>query len=537
MTTARLSQRVALWVFVSVVVIEAVILIPSLHNRRQELLAHIREKVGLQAALVMTPDGDGQALGNAGANTKRLEIVSQIKGAALYGPDGSLKERWGEAPLGLSSFEGRPNAILTAGDPSRADVLFSGKPWLRDHRLVLRCDTSAVFPQLWGYGLRIAGLVVIISVFVTIGTLTALQRLVINPVLSLRADLIRAGENVGRRDMVPVFHTAGLRRRDELGEVARAFHHMYRQIVEAINQRQAAQASLQQSLEQVNVFSLALNKELEKGRQIQANFLPQKLPAVQGWDIAAYFRPARQVAGDFYDAFALPDGKLGLVVADVCDKGVGAALFMALIRSLIRIFSGQTTEGSGKVAIPVITQPECDLTDDGRWSASCKTLEAVRLTNAYILSNHGQLGMFATLFFGVLDTQAGTLDYVNAGHDPPLIIGDHGIKAKLMPCGPAIGLAEDAVFTVQSALLTPGDVFFSYTDGLTEARSAQDELFGRRRLEDALTNRCFTSAGSLLTHIQANLAAFTQNASPEDDITLLAVRRLGPADTSPLTVL
>ncbi len=118
---------------------------------------------------------------------------------------------------------------------------------------------------------------------------------------------------------------------------------MYQQISDAISERKRAQGALQESLTQVEAYSQALNDELEKGREMQTNFLPGQLLHKPGWEIVAYFKPAHQVAGDFYDAFELPRGYLGLVIADVCDKGVGAALFMALFRSLIRIFSGQTS--------------------------------------------------------------------------------------------------------------------------------------------------------------------------------------------------
>jgi len=521
MAGARLSQRVALWVFASVIAIEAVILVPSLIHRRQELLRQIRQTAQTQTALVMAiagPQATDQALLD---HLRRLTSQPNILGAVLYGPDGARIGGFGELPQSTAK---NPSVVM---DPQglRADVAFGTQAWLNGHQVVVRCDASALSPDLWAYALRIAGLVVIISLVVTAGTLAALQPLVIRPVLNLREDLVRAGQSVERGEKAPDFHTNRIDRQDELAQVAAAFQQMYRRIVETVAQRQAAQASLQQSLEQVNAFSRALNKELEQGRRIQANFLPQHLPLVQGWEFAAFFRPARQVAGDFYDVFELPDGKFGLVIADVCDKGVGAALFMALIRSLIRIFCGQAFEKRDHAVVGRLVEAACPLGDDGQWPASCRTLEAVRLTNAYILGNHGELGMFATLFFGVLDPASGTLDYVNAGHEPPLIVNHHRIRAKLTPSGPAVGLAEQARFTVRRMVMEAGDLFFAYTDGLSEARSPGDEMFGRPRVESLLAAQPLVATSELIAHIQHTLAGFTQDAPQEDDTTLLVVRR------------
>ena len=134
---------------------------------------------------------------------------------------------------------------------------------------------------------------------------------------------------------------------------------------------------------------------------MQKNFLPDNLPQRSGWEFSAYFRPARQVSGDFYDIFELPDGSVGLVIADVCDKGVGAALFMALFRSLIRIFSGQTAlqglECQINQDIMENHVPNANRPVNGQTQND--PLKAVRLTNDYIAKNHEDLAMFATVFF------------------------------------------------------------------------------------------------------------------------------------------
>jgi sigma-B regulation protein RsbU (phosphoserine phosphatase) len=158
--------------------------------------------------------------------------------------------------------------------------------------------------------------------------------------------------------------------------------------------------SLEQAKHKIETYSKALHAEMEKGKKIQRDFLPTRIPDLPGWEIAFYFHPARQVSGDFYDAFLLPGDLVGLVIADICDKGVGSALFMALFRSLIRVFSGQITLQG--VSVPGSDNRNPDSTGGHLYQA----LHAVSLTNEYIANEHGEEGMFATLFFGVLDRRA-----------------------------------------------------------------------------------------------------------------------------------
>jgi serine phosphatase RsbU (regulator of sigma subunit) len=265
--------------------------------------------------------------------------------------------------------------------------------------------------------------------------------------------------------------------------------------------------------------------ELEKGQEIQREFLPRIIPDIPNWEIATWFQPAGKVSGDFYDVFMLQDGHLGLVIGDVCDKGVGSALYMALFRSLIRVFSTQR----GLQQKPVITdRPETASCSSQTISAVCEDpadcLQAVSLTNDYIARIHGDEGMFATIFFGVLDPSSGRLTYVNGGHEPLQHIGAGGVKGHLNPTGPAVGMMPDMSFGIQQVCLAPGDILLGYTDGLTEARSLEDELYTRRRL-NTLFGSPEETAGQLLKRIQSNLLAFIGTASQNDDITMLIVQR------------
>ncbi len=183
--------------------------------------------------------------------------------------------------------------------------------------------------------------------------------------------------------------------------------------------------SLGKANQKIEAYSRTLDKEIEKCRQIQMSFLPKKLPQLPDWHMEEFFFPATRVSGDFYDAFMLPGGYIGFVIGDVCDKGVGSALFMALFRSLIRIFSGQThlckhlcesfTTASQKKAGDMIIQLE---TNDVEQT---NPLIAVALTNDYIAQDN-DMCMFATLFFGVLDPESGKLVYINGGHETVFVV-------------------------------------------------------------------------------------------------------------------
>ncbi len=303
--------------------------------------------------------------------------------------------------------------------------------------------------------------------------------------------LSRGAEGVARGDLsvqVPVST------QDEIGELSRTFNHM----IEGLREREQARLS---------------EFELEKGRKIQRDFLPRQIPRLPDWEIAAFLDPAGQVSGDFYDVFPLEANRIGLVIADVCDKGMGSAFYMALFRSLIRIYAERVAPPPG----------------DGTTGETAITLvsRVTQLANDYIAHNHGHDGMFATIFFGVLDPRNGRLDYVNAGHEPLYVVGRDGIRTPLNPTGPAVGVMPGTIYRPAMVELAHGEMLMGYTDGLTEARSPEGEFYSRRRLQSLLSASPY-SAGDLLDRIKASLFNFIGNAPREDDVTLLAVQRTAP---------
>jgi serine phosphatase RsbU (regulator of sigma subunit) len=278
----------------------------------------------------------------------------------------------------------------------------------------------------------------------------------------------------------------------------------------------------------------AYERDLSIAHEIQAGFLPEKLPEPHGWDVASRFRPARQVAGDFYDGFELVDGRrLGFVVADVCDKGVGAALFMALIRTLLR----HTAEHTGTSSVPGAD----DLTADAvaravstaEAGASLPPLlsvgagplvQAVVATNRYLTRNHLRQGYFATLIFSVLDPASGALLYINGGHNPAVLLRADGSHTLLMPTGPAVGMMPHSSYALGHAGLERGDTLLLYTDGVVEARAVDGTLFGMDRLLEVVCTT-WSSSETMLSEVDAALRAHVGAAEQSDDITMLGLHR------------
>ena len=526
---SRLSRRIALWVFFCVILIETLIFIPSYHKREKDLLSQLKDISVARVAMLMEIVGTDASDDELFEQIKKLQNGMLVVGGALFTSDGRKIGEFGEMPeLMISNVVPAGMTFLLSKDGSRYDIAFSPVELQRDYRLILRHDSTSISEGLLAYFLRIAGLVVIISLVVTVGTWLTLRWIVVNPILNLRQDLVHAGEALSNDQQTPEFYSVTVQRNDELGEVIGAFRQMYRQISDAINKRKQAEEALQVSFEQVAAYSRELNDELEKGRHMQVNFLPAQLIQPPGWEIAAYFKPARQVAGDFYDVFQVPGGSIGFVVADVCDKGVGAALFMALFRSLIRIFSGQTSiNGLPLTCSDALLDQMDEFSDNPSVHPDHVTaLKAVYLTNNYIALNHGDLAMFATLFFGIIDPASGTLSYVNGGHEPIFIVGsDGGVKERLAHTGPSVGIESQIRFKIRQSRMDPGDILVGYTDGVIEACTSDGEFFTMDRLEATLDAPA-SSAAELLDRIAGELQAHIGEADQFDDVTLLAMRRI-----------
>jgi sigma-B regulation protein RsbU (phosphoserine phosphatase) len=287
-------------------------------------------------------------------------------------------------------------------------------------------------------------------------------------------------------------------------------------VVESLASQAAVSLNTQELLRRQEIL-VKIEHDVQVGRQIQADFLPDVLPQPEGWEIEAFFQPAREVAGDFYDAFLIDDNQVGFVIADVCDKGVGAALFMALTRSLIRAFgwinnrTNPRSEG---------TSPENQMLD-----FIAMGLDPIALTNNYIAQIHEKMNMFVTLFFGMLDPERGVLTYINAGHNPPVLLDSTGkIKTRLTLTGPAVGMLPNITYTSRQLTIEPGDVLFLFTDGVPETHNPAGKLFTEKRMLELLSEPT-PDAAVLIKRIVHELKDFMSTANPFDDITMLALRR------------
>jgi len=241
-----------------------------------------------------------------------------------------------------------------------------------------------------------------------------------------------------------------------------------------------------------------LERELQMAREVQARLMPRATPQLSGWEFAARWQPAREVAGDYYDFIPdHPDGSVGFVIADVTDKGMPAALFMALTRSVVR---ASTT-------------------------AAASPAEAITQANRLICADSAN-GMFVTLFYGRLDPATGRLTYVNAGHNPPLLFaGGQPQPAALTRTGMALGIFSGVRYDEQVVQLAPGDWLFLYTDGVTDALNAAGERFDEGTLAQALADLRGRGADEILDGVDRALRAFGGDRPPFDDVTLMLVMR------------
>ena len=262
----------------------------------------------------------------------------------------------------------------------------------------------------------------------------------------------------------------------------------------------ANQAAL--AIENVQLYHESLEnermaQELAVARQIQATFLPEACPKIPGWSVAATSRPAREVGGDFYDFIALGERLLGLVIADVSDKGVPAALFMALSRAVMR---ASAVEGRSPAA----------------------TLGRV---NDLLLADT-RSGMFVTLFYGILDTASGQLVYGSAGHNPPFWRPRRSRRlVRLASRGIALGVIEQPLIDEAHITLQPGDALVLYTDGVTESFDLNEREFGEGGLQKAIHAAGPVAAAPLVAAINQAVHDFVCGAPQHDDYTLLAIAR------------
>lgn len=267
--------------------------------------------------------------------------------------------------------------------------------------------------------------------------------------------------------------------------------------------QQVALAIQNDRLRQEAIVQERINREVQLARQIQQTFLPSRLPNRKSWEMAARWQPAREVGGDFYDIFSLTKERLGIAIADVSDKGMPAALYMTVGRTLIRAYANNAKNASTllqRINTPLVTDTPNS--------------------------------MFITAVYAILWPETGHLLYANAGHNRPYILRPNRMEIEILPKGGmAMGVLESIRLEDSLHILEPGDCFLLYTDGVTESFSPSGEPFGENRLQNILRLNIHKSVNELLDILEASLIAFREGAPPTDDVTMVAIRHLPPAQS------
>ncbi len=249
-------------------------------------------------------------------------------------------------------------------------------------------------------------------------------------------------------------------------------------------------------------FRMEIGRELEAARYIQNKLLPDSLPEIEGYDLAALIVPNSEVGGDYYDLIPMDEGRLGIVVADVSGKGIGAAILMANIQGLINAYTYGRSEIETKDALFSMNNVLCESTEPEK---------------------------FVTMFCGILDTNTGLLKYTNAGHNHPFVYRAGTKKPQaLHDGGIVLGMIKNTEYSEGSVQLTSGDILVLYSDGVTEARNADGELFGVERLHRTVRrymreNPDSFNAQRLLDQIYTSVQNFSSHVSLADDLTIVVL--------------
>ncbi len=334
-----------------------------------------------------------------------------------------------------------------------------------------------------------------------IGSVTAIlsARRITRPVMALT----QAAEEMDRRSFDPESLDRIGSRRDELGRLIRVFQAMAREVQAREDHLEALVAARTRDLEEKNAeldqAKRRMEDELAIAHSLQGAILPKTMPSHDAYSGHALMTPAREMGGDFYDFFTLPDGRLGVVIADVSGKGVSAAFFMAIARTVTRTAANDTDR-----------------------AGAC-----LRLVNDGICAQNPH-DLFVTLFYGILDPVTGRFCYANAGHNAPFLVRRDG-RVETLPLtgGVAIGVMPDLPYEEHSLTLAVGDTLFLYTDGISEAMDIGGDMFEEARLETVLSTGNQISVDAVIENVTLAVADFVGEAAQSDDITCLVLRYNG----------
>lgn len=320
---------------------------------------------------------------------------------------------------------------------------------------------------------------IFIALFLVVSGLSfLLSRVITNPIVALK----KGSEAIGGGNLD---YKVDVKTGDEIEDFANSFNKMASDLKEYMEELRRTTAEKER-----------MSKELEIAKGIQQSFLPESTPEIEGIGLAAVNLPAREVGGDFYDFIPITEDKWGLAIADVSGKGVPAALFMALSRTLIRASTARN---------PTVAN-------------------AIRQANKLIFED-SKSSMFVTLFYAIVDSKKMNLTYVNAGHNPPLLLRETSGEIVLLKAkGIALGVIEDVELQEVEIGLGSDDLIVLYTDGVTEAINEKGEQFGQERLIMVIRDNCTLLAKDIIEHVQNEIMAFAGKQPQFDDITLMVLK-------------
>ena len=275
-----------------------------------------------------------------------------------------------------------------------------------------------------------------------------------------------------------------------------AFHNRRVELIKGVAQQIALAIQNERFTEEM-VSRERMDREFQLARDIQKTFLPEEAVKIPGWDFDLRWQTAREVGGDFYDFFETKDQRLAIVIADVSDKGMPAALYMTVTRTLIRA-TAQTSTSPAAI------------------------LERVNS----LLEMESRNGMFVTAFMAILDLKSGNLTYSNAGHNLP-IMRHSGSKGclRLEMDGIALGVTSDAIYSDKQIQINEDDFLLFYTDGVTEAMSDVEQFFSEQRLFDFMQNNEYETSSELLSKLEDAIREFRNGEPPYDDLTMISIHR------------
>jgi serine phosphatase RsbU (regulator of sigma subunit) len=512
---ARLSRRVVFWMFLSFMVIEGILLIPSVQRQQQKLLEQAKE-VTTAKMLWITMTYPQASPNDFFAYVQALRqdpMTHMILGGAVYRADGRLINTFGEVPeLTLAEAISGDSMLFQTSDRlynNRYDVAWSTLNPNTRYVVILRHDITSVQRDLNTYILQTVGLVIIIAAFITVMTLVAQAPLVMMPILKLRQDLLLAGDAVSQDQPPPVFYSTSVKRQDELGDVIAAFNQMFQQIWQAISDRKQAEQELAIANQEITALNqqltsenVRLSAELEVTRKLQQMLLPkeEELRQIPDLDIAGFMEPATEVGGDYYDVLA-HDGTVKIGIGDVTGHGLESGVLMIMAQTATRA---------------LIANNETD------------PVKFLNTLNQTIFANAQRMNCDKSLTLSLLDYQNGQVR-VSGQHEDVLLVRADGALERIntIDLGFPLGLEADITqFIAQTQIqLNSGDGLILYTDGVTEAANMAGELYSLDRLCHVARHNWHLSAQAIQHAIMNDLQNHIGQQEIYDDITLVILKQ------------